>query len=448
MKRVIIGLLIIAGIAAVGAAGYLGFASAQKPQAEPAVRPPATVDVTRGSVEQTITAPGQVVSKRELSLGMSVSGKLAQLNAQPGETVKTGDVLAQADTVALAEAVEKAKRELALVEAQVAQSLEPASKAEIDSAKAQLSKAGSHYQEVKAGPTASDIEQALRTWNGAKNSLYAAQVQRDALCGRDKGGYECHAAEAGVGTAYELERAAYDRYQQAQQPPTQEQLGQAGADVAAARANLNKLMEGPSETDQTIGQLKIEQARAAVANAEDDLKQAALVSPCDCVVLDVKAREGDVVQSGASLFIVADLNQLEIRATVIEEDLPNARVGMEVQVFLDAAPDAEIKGNVSRIVPQRQEGDRPLYPVYIEVDGLPEGIAPGMSADASLIVNQVDNALRLPKSVVRGASGGTARVEVWDGAQREQRTIKVGLRGDTYVEILDGLDEGEQVVAE
>jgi multidrug efflux pump subunit AcrA (membrane-fusion protein) len=49
---------------------------------------------------------------------------------------------------------------------------------------------------------------------------------------------------------------------------------------------------------------------------------------------------------------------------------------------------------------------------------------------------------------VRARSDGTAKVEVWANGQVEERTIQVGLRGDVYVEILDGLREGEQVVAQ
>jgi multidrug efflux pump subunit AcrA (membrane-fusion protein) len=105
---------------------------------------------------------------------------------------------------------------------------------------------------------------------------------------------------------------------------------------------------------------------------------------------------------------------------------------------------------VARISPQRIEGDRPLYPIYIEVDAsqLPEGLAPGMSADASVIIAKVADALRLPRAVVKAGSGGAAQVGVWANGQREARMVKVGLRGDTYVEILDGLREGEEVVGE
>jgi multidrug efflux pump subunit AcrA (membrane-fusion protein) len=56
--------------------------------------------------------------------------------------------------------------------------------------------------------------------------------------------------------------------------------------------------------------------------------------------------------------------------------------------------------------------------------------------------------LRLPRALVKTRSDGTAQVEVWLGDRAELRTIKVGLRGDVFVEILEGLREGEAVVGE
>jgi HlyD family secretion protein len=54
--------------------------------------------------------------------------------------------------------------------------------------------------------------------------------------------------------------------------------------------------------------------------------------------------------------------------------------------------------------------------------------------------------LRLPRALVRAHSDGTAQVQVWLGDHAEERTVKIGLRGDQYVEILEGLREGDMVV--
>ena len=186
-----------------------------------------------------------------------------------------------------------------------------------------------------------------------------------------------------------------------------------------------------------------------VNRAEEDLAAASLTAPFDGIVLDVTAIPGEAVAPDTGFIVLADPTALEVRTTVIEEDLPLVEVGQPVELFFDASVESATSGRVTRIVPRRvPEENRPLYHVYIEVNGVPEGVVSGMTADASIVVDRRSDVLRLPRAVVRGSAGGTARISVWDGERAEQRTVTVGLRGDVNVEIVDGLREGERVVAE
>jgi multidrug efflux pump subunit AcrA (membrane-fusion protein) len=150
------------------------------------------------------------------------------------------------------------------------------------------------------------------------------------------------------------------------------------------------------------------------------------------------------------LILLTDPSAVEVQTTVIEEDLPLVRAGQPVELFFDAQPDAAVRGRVARVVPRRVRGkDRPLYHVYLVPDEpLPEGLFPGMTADASIIIAQRTGVLRLPRAMVQTRPDGTAQVRLWAGGRTEMRTIQVGLRGDVYVEIIKGLYEGEQVVGE
>lgn len=70
-----------------------------------------------------------------------------------------------------------------------------------------------------------------------------------------------------------------------------------------------------------------------------------------------------------------------------------------------------------------------------------------MSADASIVIAQRQDVLCLPRALAQAAADGSASVEVWSSWTKQKRTIQVGLRGDSYVEILSGLEEGELVVS-
>jgi multidrug efflux pump subunit AcrA (membrane-fusion protein) len=84
--------------------------------------------------------------------------------------------------------------------------------------------------------------------------------------------------------------------------------------------------------------------------------------------------------------------------------------------------------------------------VYISLDQIPEHLVEGMTADSAILIAQHPQVLCLPRALVHASSGSTATVKVWNGVTTEERSIEIGLRGDVYLEILSGLEEGEQVV--
>ena len=188
----------------------------------------------------------------------------------------------------------------------------------------------------------------------------------------------------------------------------------------------------------------------AVIQANEDLAASILTAPFDGVVIDVFARQGAFISAGTDLVLLADPTQAEVRTTVIEEDVSLLEIGQRAELFLDARPDVAIQGTVARIVPQRVAGEaRPLYHVYIQgEDSLPDAVFPGMTVDASIIIDQETGALRLPRSLVQARSDGTAVVELWRNNRRVSKEIGVGLRGDVYVTVLEGLQEGDQVIGE
>ena len=69
-----------------------------------------------------------------------------------------------------------------------------------------------------------------------------------------------------------------------------------------------------------------------------------------------------------------------------------------------------------------------------------------MTSDTAITIAKHEGVLCLPRAVVRASGGDMTTVKVWDGIQENIQEIKIGLRGDTYVEIVSGLNEGAQVV--
>jgi HlyD family secretion protein len=495
MKRWSIWIIAILAAAVVGGAAYLGFHSTQANEtATP--QTPATVTVTLGGVQQSVTAPGYLVSAHETVLGARISGRLDTLYVRPGDAVQAGDVLAELEIENLLERIAQAEADLALAklhlseaeksherqivqqeqdlaaaQARLAQAesdnLDAIAQAELALSVAQEQLARLVAQQPDYDAAATDAHIGL---DRAKDALERAQIEYQKALDRYWEPQEVRDAYArALQEAQWYHESAQARYDQAL--AAQEVYGhdlnlqhmavdQTEAELARLRQGVDPLLAFEVQrAQQALDWLKeggdpllvseVEQAQLALDRLLAQVADAQIVAPTDGVVLEVTVRPGDAVAEGTALILMANLAAVEARTTVIEEDLPLVQVGQTVDLFFDARPDVAVKGHVTHIVPRREPGsDRPLYPVYITSDELPEGLVLGMTVDASIFVASRANVLRLPRTLVRARSDGTAEVKVWIDGKTETRTVQVGLRGDVYAEIVDGLREGEEVVGQ
>lgn len=390
--------------------------------------PPATVPVTRGDVSQTVIAPGQLKGVREQVLTLPVGGQLAEINVRPGDHVTADQPLATLNTAPLQEALELAQLKLAQAEAALEQ------------------------QRAAAELTIAAAETGVTRTEAGFPDLTAAQVRLKAA----------HQSEADA--AYEYQKSLDRDWEPSDLRESYRRGLEAARDaVQIAEAEVASIQNQRWANSQQVvaAEIALQQAQMAledlavdpllewdVEQAQANLEATTLIAPFDGVVVEVLTRPGESTNAGQALVVLADVSQGELLVTVVEEDLPLVQVGQEVELFFDAAADATVTGVVERIVPQRIEGDRPLYPVYIQIEELPANILPGMTADAIITIAQRKNVLQLPRAVVRAGEGNSAIVQIWNGRAAETRTIEIGLRGDLYVEIVAGLEEGELVVGQ
>jgi RND family efflux transporter MFP subunit len=429
MKRLVFLAMALLALAAVGGAGYLGLRRA--PAAEATPETPATVAVSRGEVALTVTAPGQLVGTREEWLSLAVAGRLAEISVRPGTAVAPGETLARLDSAPLAQALAEARLRLELAGQERAAQVAAAELA-VESAAARAGQARASFP----GITAAEI----RLQEAATAESYA-QSEYDKALDRP-----WEPAEVLAGYRQQLEQATHNRQiAEAELAEARNRQWAAGQEITAADTAVEQAqvaLDGLQAAADPLLEL-------AVSRAEADLAAATLRAPFAGVVLEVAARPGESVAAGQPIVVLADPAALEVRVTVVEEDLPLVRAGQPVELYFDAQPEAVAGGRVARIVPERVAGEsRPLYPVYISLDTTPDGVLAGMTADASIVVERLDESLRLPRALVRAGAGETAQVMVWQNGRAEERAVRVGLRGDVYVAIVEGLVEGEAVVAE
>lgn len=168
-------------------------------------------------------------------------------------------------------------------------------------------------------------------------------------------------------------------------------------------------------------------------------------SPRDGIVLQRNAIEGMRAQPGDVLFRIADISQVWATVDVAERDLGNVAVGQPVTVRARSHPGRDFKGLISVIYPQVNKETRTAR-VRIELANADLALLPDMYVDAEIDTGTPVPVLSVAESALLD-TGSRQAVLVDKGQGRfEPREVKPGRRGDGYVEIRDGLAEGDAVV--
>ena len=320
---------------------------------------------------------------------------MTRVNVIPGQQVKAGEVLAEVDSTQLNEEWTRAKEQLTLKEAETAQSLAPAKKGELNSAKAALASAYARYNELKQGSSKSEIDQALRSWNQAKNSLYSQQLTRDTVCRIDpntaiekqhvdRQNPACRQADLGVQVSEISERSAYQKYVDAQKPPTKDKLAGAYADISSAQASLAKLQNGVSAEQRKIYDLQLAQTKLTVERAQRNLAKAKLISPCVCVVQEVNLSVGANSSGGAVTLL--DVTALQFRTSKLSErDVVQMKLGQSAAVRLKAYNQSFV-GKVDAVLPLSSgaQNNAALFTVLITLEPTSVPLLPGMTGQAEI----------------------------------------------------------------
>jgi Cu(I)/Ag(I) efflux system membrane fusion protein len=169
-------------------------------------------------------------------------------------------------------------------------------------------------------------------------------------------------------------------------------------------------------------------------------------SPATGVVMQKKVVEGQMVKAGEEMFRLADLGKIWVIADVAEQDIGTIEIGAHATVRFRAFPDQAFDGRVTFVLHELESATR-TGKVRIEVANLDHRIKHEMFADVQIDVGAGEPArLAVPTSAV--IDSGNRQVIIVDRGEGrfEPRPVKLGLRGDGFIEVLEGLKAGEKIV--
>ncbi|HWP45779.1 MAG TPA: efflux RND transporter periplasmic adaptor subunit [Candidatus Limnocylindrales bacterium] len=228
-------------------------------------------------------------------------------------------------------------------------------------------------------------------------------------------------------------------------------MAQAENDYYTALENLLKSQnalkneEVTSQADLTSAIFNYTTALQALAKARYDLDNSIVRSPIVGVITERNINPGEIIggTGGTSLLVIGNIQPAMVVANVAEEKLTSVHLGQTAKVTLDSLPNEVLEGTIVKIEPNTNTDTR-TFKAHIRVDNPNRILKPGLSAFAR--IQNSRTVPTVPKVAIVDSAGKASAFVVGTDSIAQLRYVKVGSAGDGLVEILSGINEGENVV--
>ena len=241
----------------------------------------------------------------------------------------------------------------------------------------------------------------------------------------------------------------------------QAQVDNAKAALDKARLDMNRykaLIDQNAVAAQTYDDAvtAYEQAQSTYDRVSADLSDATITAPMSGTVIGTPLKAGQTISTGIStqmiIATIADLSDLEIYLTVDETDIGNVKNGSKVEFTVDSKPGQTFTGYVSEIA-KGTKGNMGVtsssvvyYTVKVAIPAdISQNFLPTMTARATILGDDIKNTLVVPLTALRTDKQGEYVYVIKDG-QPVRTTVSTGVTGDTNVQILSGVSEGDEII--
>jgi HlyD family secretion protein len=382
-------------IALVVLAGVFGIAAALRPNHQ--IDPSKLATVERGDVARSVVATGKIEPLAKVEVKSKASGLVKKVYVDYGDRVKAGQVLVELDKEQLEASVAEARANLLAAQAGE-QSAEATYERNVVDAQ------GPDVPFLKA---TADRDRKL-----ASEGLVAASVVDDAE------------------RAYQL---ALNK-----QLSAQRNVSVSKADVARSKA-------------------QVEQNRAALSRAEEDLRNSTIVSPMDGLVLSRDVEVGDAVSSilvlGSQATLVmtlGDMSTVYVLGKVDQADIGRVYLGQPARIVVESFKDKKFEGKVTKISPLGVEKENvTTFEVRVSIQNPTGELKANMSANAEIILEEKHGVLLVSEAAVIYDKDRRTFLEVPDlkaDSGRRRVAAKLGISNGVKTELVSGLNEGQKII--
>jgi len=275
--------------------------------------------------------------------------------------------------------------------------------AEVKKAQAGVSAADARYQSLRTGSRDEEIAEAAAACDKARteweNRVADFKRIKDLYEGKIVPASQYDNALTGAEASRATYLAAEERYKLVKAGPRKEAVMEGKANLAGSDAALSAAEAGSREVEKLKLDLKalhsqLDQARAALAIAEDDVRKSTLYAPFDAFVTVKDTEEKEFVQPGTPVVTLADLDEVWVKTYVPETQLGRVRLGQEADVLSDTFPGKIYRGRVTFISPEaeftpknvqtKEERVKLVYRIKVTLRNPNQELKAGMPVDVTL----------------------------------------------------------------
>ncbi len=415
----------------------------------------------RAELNSIVTASGEVRAKQFVDLQPEISGIIKELYVREGDSVKKGEILLRIDPIQT-----DADTSIARSQYEVAVAEDRAQTFDIANAEVNIMRDETSLKSARA-----ELIQAEFNFVRAERSFQRQQqLHEDGLISRDD--YEASQNEFRSAEArLEVQKANVTLIED---------------QIDIARNNLLRMKSAAKAS-----RARRESAAASLTKARDQSSKSNIESPIDGVITHLNKEQGERAVPGmmsnpeATIMTIADLSVIQAELKVDETDVVNVSLGDIAQVQIDALPNTVFEGEVVEIgnSPIQSSGQEAKdFKVIVTLKDPSPKLRPGMSCTSDITTDTKRDVLVIPiqaltvrevevdewgdyhepdlddrneTSVARAATGEEKlREEELEGVfvvQKNKivrfRPVKTGITGESEIEVLDGLEEGEEIVS-
>jgi multidrug efflux pump subunit AcrA (membrane-fusion protein) len=421
------------------------------PVPTPAAAAKTTYRVERGEVVREAKMSGRIVPVEERELFFRTSGRVRQVYAEQDMTVKAGQLLADLEGDALQRELTSTQLELerTLVRAEAA---EKARQNNVQRAEVNLAVAKLNLEAAIAQDPAPRLTQAQAELEKADLALKKAQADYDGVKWRGNIGalpqslalQQATIAHTQARAAYDLALQAIDAHEYDLKIKTQQ--------VRLAQISLDELKEqGPDpllKNDVARAQLNVEKLRAAISDTQ-------IIAPFDGELVSLTIVEGDAVEAYKPVAVIVNPAALEVSANPTSAAQSELAEGMIASVTFISKSGPPLQGVIRRMPYLLTAGSTALkledrdQSVRIRLAVGPEqgGYTRGDVVEITIALQRRENTLWLPPEAIRTFQDRRF-VVIQEGNAQRRANLKIGIEGQDRVEILEGVSEGQVVLAQ